>query len=800
MGTKDKSIDYAITADGSGFKSEMEKAAAVAKEAHAKIEGAFSSMGSTFNRLTGVIGAMTAALAGGVAFKAVIDTTKEWGAQVGALSRQLGVSSAEASAYNVALSRLGISSDVLAGAADKMARQLNSNETAFKTLGIETRNANGSWKSAGELLPDVMDKLRGITNSTQQNIAGQQLFGKAWGEIRPLLKLSNEEMERSRQKVKELNLEVDPTQVKKYKEAMNDIKLVSTSLQVQLGNAMLPVLTKVGSYLGQEGPKMGDAFKHMLQGIAAATMSAWESLKALGGVLGGTFAAMTLALQGNFSGAANVFKDMVGNAKSSVTAIKDIWAHAFDDAPKGPATPETDGGKFIDFEKAKQAKENIVGLWEAQLEERKLKLQETAQAEGRFFQMSKDDERTYWQEKIRLVDLAGKDGINIRKKVATLSLDILKDQFAAEVAKLKAQEEHYKTNLVAKLALAEQEAALIAQKYGMESKEYQEVQGRIIKIKRDAAEQKLRIEEIHQEAMRNMRLAEIDEQAAQSKLDLELHRISLEESLIAEREFEAQRYEIRRQALDEKLMLLEKDPDQNLEAIAKLNVEKEQLALQHEARMREIRNRAAVEDAKYITGIYDGLRSGFERIVNGVLTGTTKLRDIFSSLFQMLGQLVAQTLAKMAADWLMGLIRQQVSSMITALAQIKANAAVAGSAAVASTAAIPVVGPELAPAAGAAAFGTAMSYAAALMVPSAAGGWEVPRDTLAMVHEDEVILPANIGQPLKQQLEGGGIGNGPQPNIVFNGPTWGEFIMVHKRQLVEALNSERRNFRGLSEA
>ena len=51
--------------------------------------------------------------------------------------------------------------------------------------------------------------------------------------------------------------------------------------------------------------------------------------------------------------------------------------------------------------------------------------------------------------------------------------------------------------------------------------------------------------------------------------------------------------------------------------------------------------------------------------------------------------------------------------------------------------------------------------AAAGGIASAAGGWVVPSDQLAMVHQNEMILPANISQGLQSMISangGGGAG------------------------------------------
>ena len=58
----------------------------------------------------------------------------------------------------------------------------------------------------------------------------------------------------------------------------------------------------------------------------------------------------------------------------------------------------------------------------------------------------------------------------------------------------------------------------------------------------------------------------------------------------------------------------------------------------------------------------------------------------------------------------------------------------------------PIMGPA---AAGPAAAGEATVMAAADGIASAAGGWMVPSDQLAMVHQNEMILPAKSAKAFR---------------------------------------------------
>ncbi len=90
--------------------------------------------------------------------------------------------------------------------------------------------------------------------------------------------------------------------------------------------------------------------------------------------------------------------------------------------------------------------------------------------------------------------------------------------------------------------------------------------------------------------------------------------------------------------------------------------------------------------------------------------------------------------------------------------QIQIDAAVAAAGTMAAISAIPYVGPFIAPEMATAAYAETLGWAAGLGAGlfSAAGGlWNVPADTLAMVHKQETIIPASIAQPMRDFFTGG---------------------------------------------
>lgn len=790
MAAADKTITYAIDANADGFIGAMQRSQHAAKESAANIQAAWSQLAGTFKALQGVIGAMLAVVGGGQALKGVIDATREWGSETGKIAKQLQVTTSEATAYQVAMRLLGIDAAVVVDASDKMARQMAKSEAAFRALGVETRNVNGSWRSTGEMLPEIMDKLRGIGNVTQQNIAGQQIFGKGWTEVRALLKLGSQAMEEARQRARDLNLEVDPAAVKKFNQGLNDLKLIGSSLSIQVGNALLPTLTALGAWFGNVGPTMIGAFSTALKTVQSAIMVAYGMVKGITVALAGVAAALVNIVNGDFRQAWEVAKRI---PEEAAEANRELWNQAsalWDSKPPGPKAEQSDGGQFIDFEKERKAKENLISLWEAALEERKLKLQEAAQAEGRFAEMSKTDERAYWQAKLSLTQTGSSEQISVRKKIAALGLDILKEEYDAEVASLHARAEAFRHDLDSRRMLIEQEAALVAQKRGEQSKEYQAVQAKLTALAREGAAQRQQIEQIAGDRARALALAKVDSDQANMQLELDLQRVTQQQFLDAERGFEARRYEIKLAALRQQQELNRLSEDKDPVKKAQIDAEIEALETQHQQRMTEIQRRAAIESNRYAMSTRDALAGGFQSVFAQIGTSIKSLGDLLRGLFQVVVQTVVQMLARIAATWLANQIMQRVGGVVTALGEIQAQAAVAGAAGTASMAGAPWPLNMSAPLFGAEMAGAAASYAAALSIPSASMGWEVPRDTLAFVHRDEKILPASIAVPMREQAQAGAASSGGTPVHIHGAPD----DTVKLRDLADLLRKMGRNF------
>lgn len=255
-----------------------------------------------------------------------------------------------------------------------------------------------------------------------------------------------------------------------------------------------------------------------------------------------------------------------------------------------------------------------------------------------------------------------------------------------------------------------------------------------------------------------MALDELDtnRQIAQAKIDdlrknldteVNLGRMSETKKLQMLRQYEQQSYEIDRDALLRSAELDGLTVAQKQRLYNQLRILKQK----HENQMQEINRKSAeAQRAKY-EQVADAITGAFRGSVQGVLMGTQTIGQAIANMATNVLASLGGMLAEMAAKWLLNQIIGQTAAATQAFTTVQAHAAEAGSAAYASTAAIPVIGPAMAPAAAATAYAGAAAYSAA--IPAfAVGAWELPGDTLAMVHKGETIMDASSARTFREGM------------------------------------------------
>ena len=762
------------------------------------IQGQMSGLSSAVSFVTKHFAALAAVAAGVGSFKEGIAASKQYTSEALQLGRALQIGASEAAVMNLALGDVYVSVDDFVGIANGMQKSLKTNEDGMNKMGLATRDSQGNIRNMNEMIKDGAKILESYKEGADRNLAAQQMFGRGVQDASIILKAANADYDAANEKAKSLGLTVGKENVeamKAYKAAMNDVDDVMLALKKAIGDAVMPVFTKFGEWLSTIGPAAVTVLKGALGGLVAAfwlvknsVVVVWETINAMvvsvAEPVRAVAAAMGKALQGDWAGAKAEIAGVGG-------VIKSAWGGAMDDmykssvetqeriknlftAPTEMAKAKTSGKGYTDPNakedkpKKEKAEKSEMKDFETELAEKKVAYQEAQRLEGSFREFSKQQELQFWQEKLQQVKEGSNDEKAIRIKVASQKLAIDKEQFEAETIALKGQLSEYKFNTDERLRLAQELADKLKAAYGEDSKQYAEAQKEIAKTRQIAHQQIEQIEQMHVQRARDRSLESVSQEEELSRLRTQLGIQSNLEALEQEKKFEDARYAIRLAALQEQLELAKLNPDKNPVEIEKLNGELEELEMKHQNEMRKIQHKGILEQTKDWKGITDSITGSMATVIKGVANGTMTIGKAIKTLYASVLDTVIGTLAQIAAQWIMRTVMQAVLGRTAALSNVAANASVAGSAAFAATAAIPIIGPELAPAAAAAAYSGALSFGAT--IPAAAKGFDIPAgvNPLTQLHEKEMVLPANIAQPLRDNIsEGGGLGSGGL-NVHYN--------------------------------
>ena len=122
--------------------------------------------------------------------------------------------------------------------------------------------------------------------------------------MRGILKLTSDQMSAAEKRAKALGLVIGPeaaAQTRDYKEAQRDLALVSKSLEIQIGEKLLPTMVKMGSFMSTLGVEQGRNFSLAIEAVSFAVRASILALTDMGDALGAMAAQAAALLSGNLT-------------------------------------------------------------------------------------------------------------------------------------------------------------------------------------------------------------------------------------------------------------------------------------------------------------------------------------------------------------------------------------------------------------------------------------------------------------------------------------------------------------------
>jgi len=442
--------------------------------------------------------------------------------------------------------------------------------------------------------------------------------------------------------------------------------------------------------------------------------------------------------------------------------------------------------------------------WETMLDEQKVAQEEMAESQGTFIEMSKQAEADYWSEILKRADLTNSERLDVEKKYLTLRMEIRKDEFQAQIATLAKELDAAKGNETERLRIANEIAEDVKQKYGEQSAQFQSAQDKIVQIEREAAEQRRQLTAEMARASQTLAAADVADAENLAKHRVALGTETQAQLLSQERGFEQQKIGIRQQALSQQLAAT--DPDRDPVKYQQILDQMAEAYRAYQSKITQIDQQAQLQrtaiERQAINGTAQLWGQNIAKMVMLQQSFAGTVRSLYSGMVSViagaLGKVIEQWIAKQIAAFAL----KRTAQAADGLASVTSNAGIAAAAAFASTAAIPIVGPELAPAAAAAAMAATMSFAP---MASASQGFDIPTgvNPITQLHQEEMVLPAHLANPLRAMLAGGAA-NGNSP-MAANDDRGGDFhyhdhtgtlthgqIMANRTSIAQAMKQAHR--------
>lgn len=201
----------------------------------------------------------------------------EFASSLGEVAQQLGVTTKDLQVYRYAASQAGIEQDEMDKSLAKLTRTIGEAATGsekqqklFKALGISIRDANGNIKTAGDIMPQIADALKGIESPAQRAAVMVDLFGKSGQKLDTLLAGGSSQINELSDAAQRLGLVLSDRQIQAADETADKLSAMKQVLEARIAGV---VADNASSILA-----LADALGTLVTSIGGA-INAWQRYK-----------------------------------------------------------------------------------------------------------------------------------------------------------------------------------------------------------------------------------------------------------------------------------------------------------------------------------------------------------------------------------------------------------------------------------------------------------------------------------------------------------------------------------------
>ena len=199
--------------------------------------------------------------------------------EIDKMSIRTGLSSQQLQELRFAASQTGVSFGAVESASTRMTGTLRTNERAFEQLGVRTRDLNGNLRSADELFNETIRALATMENEMERNIAGQEIFGRGFTEMIPLIAAGADGIEELSARAHELGSVLSDEAIAanvKFADTMDEVKTALRGAFGEIMTALMPALQGFLNWVLEHMPQIQAVMEKVMIGIQTIVTIAFE--------------------------------------------------------------------------------------------------------------------------------------------------------------------------------------------------------------------------------------------------------------------------------------------------------------------------------------------------------------------------------------------------------------------------------------------------------------------------------------------------------------------------------------------
>jgi hypothetical protein len=259
------------------------------------------------------------------------DATKEFAAKT-------GVAAKDVAGLQLAFKQGGVDADSLTGGIGKLSKQMVEGNDAFRRLGIETKNADGTMRGVKDVLYQTADAFAGIKDGAAKSALAQELFGKSGAALIPVLNEGADGMRAMAEMAEKLGLVIDEDTANAADSFNDTIELLGMGMQGVARQAMAQLLPAMNAVAGGflEAMTEGDSLRKMSDVLAAGLKILYtvfaggiQIIGTFGKVLGGVGAGIMALVSGDFGAVKTIGAELMNDIKTdwtkTIANIGSVW-------------------------------------------------------------------------------------------------------------------------------------------------------------------------------------------------------------------------------------------------------------------------------------------------------------------------------------------------------------------------------------------------------------------------------------------------------------------------------------------